>query len=78
MSCLSRDLIKWLQSLDLTIQIKNPKRDLSNGFAIAEIFSCYYPQDVETFSYENATGMARKEGEIGSYCLSSSRRNRFL
>jgi hypothetical protein len=58
---LSRELIRWLQSLDLSVQVKNPRRDLANGFVVAEIFSCYYPSDVEMYAYENATSMPRKQ-----------------
>ena len=70
---LSRELIRWIQSLDLSIQIKNPRRDLSNEFAMAEIFSCYYPSDVEMFSYENATSQQRKSANWE--LLSSSSRS---
>eukprot|EP00727_Mastigamoeba_balamuthi_P011248 m51a1_g6746 hypothetical protein (996) ;mRNA; r:267163-270571 len=57
---LSRDIHRWLQGLDLTYEIKNPKRDLTNGFTVAEIYSCYFPADVEMFSFENATSLPRK------------------
>lgn len=60
MSGLCREVIKWLQSLDLTWQVKTPKWDLTNGYLVAEIFSWYYPQEIEMHMYNNGTSLDSK------------------
>lgn len=57
---LPREIIKWLQSLDLSFVLKNPKRDLTNGYLVAEIVSRYYPKDINMMNFENGTRLAAK------------------
>ena len=46
-STMPRDLIQWLDKLDLSYSVRNPRMDLSNGFIVAEILTRCYPEDKE-------------------------------
>jgi len=52
-----RELLKWLQSLNITSSIKNVKFDFGNGYVVAEILNRYYPQDVRLNSFD--TGQSK-------------------
>jgi len=57
---LPRDVVRWLQSLDLSFTIRNPKRDLTNGYIVAEIMARYHPKDVQLSAFENGLRLATK------------------
>ena len=50
---LPRELIKWLDSLDLAYAVRNVRRDMANGFIVAEVLSRYFPKEVNIFSFDN-------------------------
>ncbi|XP_022109395.1 spermatogenesis-associated protein 4-like [Acanthaster planci] len=75
MTALPREVFKWLQSLDLTFPIRNVRRDLSNGYIVAEIFSWYFPQDIQMHNYDNCSGLPGKLGNWSQLKTFFKRRN---
>ncbi|DBB00658.1 TPA: WW domain binding [Trebouxia sp. C0006] len=56
----NREVIRWVQSLDLSASITNFRRDLANGFLIAQILHKYYPAEVQLHSFSNGMSTATK------------------
>ncbi|EKF31418.1 hypothetical protein MOQ_004746 [Trypanosoma cruzi marinkellei] len=56
---MQREIIVWLQSLDLSHQVRHPQQDLSNGFTLAEIVS-RYDRGVSMHSYVPGCSMECK------------------
>ncbi|KEG10934.1 hypothetical protein DQ04_03141060 [Trypanosoma grayi] len=54
-----REVVAWLRSLHLPRAVRNPKRDLSNGFLVAFICSRYW-SSVSMHSYEDKLSVANK------------------
>ncbi|CAG9570088.1 conserved hypothetical protein [Leishmania major strain Friedlin] len=59
-AALPREILAWLQSLQLGGSVKYPKRDLANGYVIAHICARYWPH-VPLHSFENKAGAASKQ-----------------
>lgn len=70
-AAMKRDVLKWLQSLDLSHRVSNVKRDLQNGFLVAEICSRYYGSAVQMHAFDNGVGSAAKAdnwGQLVKFC----------
>lgn len=58
-AALPRELIRWIQTLQLSKPLKHPKRDFANGFLVAEIAARYVPA-VDMNLFDNVVSSANK------------------
>ena len=56
---LPREVLKWLQSLDLSYALANPKRDFANGFLVAEVASKFW-KNVPMHSIDNGVAVSKR------------------
>jgi hypothetical protein len=57
---LPRQIVKWIDSLDLSYQVRNPRKDLATGYLVAEILTRYYPKELSIYSFHNAQGREKR------------------
>uniref|UniRef100_UPI00358FA1E8 spermatogenesis-associated protein 4-like n=2 Tax=Myxine glutinosa TaxID=7769 RepID=UPI00358FA1E8 len=57
---LPMEVYRWLQSLDLSLRVRNIRRDFSNGYLLANVFSHYYPRDIATHNFINGSSIPAK------------------
>ncbi|KAK7194600.1 hypothetical protein NESM_000378400 [Novymonas esmeraldas] len=58
---LPREIVAWLQSLQLSSSVTYPRRDLASGYVVAHICARYWP-NVPLHSFENKSSAASKQG----------------
>ena len=56
-----REILKWVQSLGLSVAIKDVRRDFLNGYVAAEIISVYHKNVVSMHSFANSHNNDLKE-----------------
>lgn len=62
---LPREVLKWIQSLDLTYSVKNIRKDFLNGFLVAQIYSRYYPEYFPMHTIENGYSNSYRKNNWG-------------
>jgi hypothetical protein len=57
---LAREVLKWLQSLELGTTYGHPRRDFANGYLVAVIFARYYPSELRPWTMYTGDSLKQK------------------
>lgn len=70
-----REILKFLQGLNLTHSVKDMRRDFANGYLVAQICQRHFPQDFQLHAFENGLSMATRRNNWGEILRLIARRN---
>lgn len=56
----TKELLIWIDSIDLSRPKKNINRDFADGVLVAEVIHSYFPQRVEKHNYISSSGRQGK------------------
>lgn len=54
-----REILRFLQGLNLTHSVRDVRRDFANGYLVAQICQRHYPGDFQLHSFDNGLSMVR-------------------
>lgn len=58
---LPREVVEWLRGLNLSSPVRNPTRDLANGYVVAEILNKYYPGGFPMLKFSQKSSSFKKK-----------------
>jgi hypothetical protein len=55
-----REVLKWLQGLQLSSECKNLRREAANGYLVANIFWRFYPRDLDMHVFDQGDALDKR------------------